>query len=80
KDMDTFDIHDKVNYSVEKADILVFKTQKGNVIRLVMEIDKTISPVFDYFEIFMERMMLCRKAAEFLNASFQFNINDAKLL
>ena len=80
KDEETFDIHDRVNYAVEKAELLIFKTQKENVIRLVMQIDKEISPVFDYFEIFMERMMLSRKAAEYLNASFQFNINDAKLL
>ncbi|MCL2564310.1 MAG: HD domain-containing protein [Defluviitaleaceae bacterium] len=80
KDINTFDIHDRVNYAVEEANLKIDTRKKKNIVRLILKIDKKICPVMDYFEIFLERMILCKNAAEFLNAEFQLNINDAKIL
>lgn len=73
---DTFDIHDRVNYAATKSVIAVV----GNKARLEIEIDTTICPVMDYFEIFLERMKLCRNAANYLNLTFELFINDTQLL
>ncbi len=67
------DIHDRVNYAVEKAD-LVLDEEKG-IMTLNLTIDENISSVMDYFEIFLQRMLLCRKAANFFGLSFKLNIN-----
>lgn len=77
-DATTFDIHDRVNYSVERSelDINAEKTQ----IRLSLQIDTGISSVMDYFEIFLGRMVMCRKAAEKLGLSFKLVINGQQLL
>ena len=77
---DTFDIHDRVNYAVEEANLKIDARKDRTIIRLILKIDKKICPVMDYFEIFLERMILCRNAAKFLNGEFQLNINEAKLL
>lgn len=77
-DLSSFDIHDRVNYSVKLSDLSVDKTE-GEV-RLTLKIDTAISSVLDYFEIFLGRMMLCRKAAERLGLSFRLVINDQQLL
>ena len=77
-DISTFDIHDRVNYSVEKSELVI--SEKGKEIKLLLKIDTSISSVMDYFEIFLQRMMLCRKAAERLGMSFSLVINDQKLL
>ena len=77
KDFATFDIHDRVNYSVKKSDLYV---EKDSHIELSLQIDTEICAVMDYFEIFMLRMLLCRKAAEKLNLQFRLTINSQRIL
>lgn len=72
------DIHDRVNYAVEKSS-LYFSEDKKEVI-LDLAIDQKISSIMEYFEIFLDRMKLCRRAAEFLGVQFRLKINDAILL
>lgn len=72
------DIHDRVNYAVEKANLKLDKEDK--TISLYLTIDTNICTVMDYFEIFLQRMLLCRKAAEFFGLSFRLNINNSTLL
>lgn len=74
----TFDIHDRVNYAVEIADLLINKEQQEFV--LSMTIDTKISSVLEYFEIFMERMLLCRRAAQFFHMQFKIYINRSLML
>lgn len=74
----TFDIHDRVNYAVEESKIYFNEDNSAIVLELI--IDTTISAVMDYFEIFLGRMMLSRKAAEFLNIRFELIINGQRLL
>ena len=74
----SFDIHDRVNYAVERADLKLNTKEKTLTLELV--IDTSISPVMDYFEIFMTRMILCRKAAEYFGLSFRMNINGSAVL
>ena len=78
KDHITFDIHDRVNYSVKKSELLVRPGEKE--IELCLSIDTSICAVMDYFEIFLTRMILCRKAAEKLNMKFVLTINGQKLM
>lgn len=78
RDFSTFDIHDRVNYSVEQSTLDI--TEDKSVIRLSLTVDKEISTVMDYFEIFLERMILCRKAAERLGLTFKLEINGQELL
>ena len=80
KDKNNFDIHDRVNYAVESATLKIDTRKDHNIIRLILKIDKNICPVMDYFEIFLDRMLLCKNAAKFLNGELQLNINEAKLL
>lgn len=77
-DFSTFDIHDRVNYAVEKSSTY-FSEDKKSII-LDITIDTEISSVMDYFEIFLGRMLLCRKAAEKLNIKFQLIINNQKVM
>lgn len=77
KDPAQFDIHDRVNYAVEKASTTL--TDDGAVL-LELTIDTAISPVIDYFEIFMDRMLLCRKAADKLGLSFRLVVNGQTIL
>ena len=72
------DIHDRVNYAVEKSS-LYFSDDKKDII-LDLTIDPKISSIMEYFEIFLDRMKLCRRAAEFLGIRFRLKINDAALL
>ncbi len=76
-DMSTFDIHDRVNYSVRKSELDINAPDK--LISLELDIDTGISPVMDYFEIFIRRMVLCRKAAERLGLAFRLVINNQRL-
>ena len=78
KDTIAFDIHDRVNYSVVKAENIL-ETEKKEW-ELHLTIDTEICSVMDYFEIFLERMMLCRKAAEALGLRFRLVVNGQKLL
>lgn len=72
------DIHDRVNYAVEKSS-LYFSEDKNDII-LELTIDQKISSIMEYFEIFLDRMKLCRRAAEFLGIRFRLKINEAVLL
>lgn len=74
----SFDIHDRVNYSVESSELIL--DTKAKTIILDLEIDTEISPVMEYFEIFLERMLLCRKASNTLGMKFSLVINGQKLL
>jgi metal-dependent HD superfamily phosphatase/phosphodiesterase len=76
-DPSLFDIHDRVNYSVTHSALSV---SDGKVIRLSMTVYTAISKVMDYFEIFLERMLLCKKAADKLESTFKLNINGQELL
>lgn len=78
RDTIKFDIHDRVNYAVEQADLALDKHEK--TITLSLTIDTEICAIMDYFEIFLDRMLLCRKAAEFFQLTFRLNINGQTLL
>jgi len=75
---DKFDIHDRVNYSVQKS-WLEINAERTNI-TLILTIDTHYGSVMDYFEIFMGRMLLCRKAAEKLGLQFKLTINGQTLL
>lgn len=77
-DKENFGIHDKVNFAVESSKIEVRQETKSAV--LVLGIDTEISPVMDYFEIFLGRMSMCRRAAEYLGLTFHLDINNNRLL
>lgn len=77
-DLLTFDIHDRVNYAVEKSE-LRFSDDSSSII-LELQIDTKISSVMEYFEIFMKRMLLCRRAAVFLGVQFEMLVNGSKIL
>ncbi len=74
----SFDIHDRVNYAVQKATTSLKPEEK--IMRLSLEVDAATCSVMDYFEIFMQRMMLCRRAAEFFGIHFQLVINGQPLM
>ena len=76
-DMIKFDVHDRVNYAVEKSFLNVDEARKE--ITLELTIDTKISQVMEYFEIFMTRMLACRKAAVFLGTSFGLAVNGNRL-
>lgn len=78
KDVATFDIHDRVNFAVKKSAVQI-STEKMEIC-LKLHIDTTICSVTDYFEIFLGRMILCRKAAEKLGLKFILRINGQKLM
>ena len=78
KDMSTFDIHDRVNYSVERSEVLL--DLPGRTVTLSLSINTEVCAVMDYFEIFMGRMLLCRKAAEKLGLQFKLMINEQQLI
>ncbi len=77
-DFATFDIHDRVNYAVESSVLKVDRHTKSATLSL--HIDTDICPVMDYFEIFLTRMTMCRRAAAFLKLDFQLVINENRLL
>ena len=78
KDSSKFDFHDRVNYSVQKGSLRI--NEAKTVVELELEIDTAYGSVMDYFETFMERMILCRKAAEKLGLHFRLTINGQQLL
>ena len=78
QDISTFDIHDRVNYSVTGANLEI--SDDKTKIELSLTIDTEYGSVMDYFEIFMQRMILCRKAAEKLGLKFRLVINNQQLL
>ncbi|MEG0765755.1 MAG: HD domain-containing protein [Pseudoflavonifractor sp.] len=78
KEHATFDIHDRVNYAAEQSDVTLDKAAK--TVTLALTINTEDCAVMDYFEIFLDRMLLCRKAAEFLGLKFKLVINGLALL
>ena len=76
-DMSTFDIHDRVNYSVENSELTI--NDENTEITLRLTINTSISSVMDYFEIFLGRMKMCRNAAKKLGLVFRLIINDQQL-
>ncbi len=77
-DPQKFDIHDRVNYSVTSSKLKI--NQDHTAIKLKLQIDTRYGEIGEYFEIFMERMLLCRKAAAFLNLAFHLIINEQTLM
>jgi metal-dependent HD superfamily phosphatase/phosphodiesterase len=77
-DPHTFDIHDRVNLASQKTAVVV--DAEARTIRLELTIDTAISQVMDYFEIFLTRMVMCRRAAAFLGCEFGLVINGTRLL
>ena len=73
-----FGIHHRVNYAVTNSEFIINKVERK--VTLDLTIDTKISPVLDYFEIFMERTMMSKHAAKFLNIWFELIINDTRLL
>ncbi len=78
KDERNYDIHDRVNYSVKSSVLKI--NQEHTAIKLKLEIDTRYGEIGEYFEIFMERMLLCRKAAGFLGLEFHLIINEQTLM
>ncbi len=77
-DIAASDIHDRVNFAAERSFLKVIKSKK--IISLQLTIDTQKSQVMEYFEIFMSRMLMCRRAANFLDCTFELIINERKLL
>ena len=78
EDLSTFDIHDRVNYSVRESRLKI--NGEHTLIKLKLSVDTKYGSVMDYFEIFMGRMLLCRKAAEKLGLQFKLMINEQQLI
>ncbi|MDD3852812.1 MAG: HD domain-containing protein [Syntrophomonadaceae bacterium] len=78
QDVATFDIHDRVNFAVQKSNLIVDGGKR--VITMDLTIDTNICPVMEYFEIFLSRMLMCQKAADYFDCEFGLIINGAKLL
>ncbi len=78
QDVSAFDIHDRVNYSVTKSELKI--NEIHTLIKLKLSVDTHYSSVMDYFEIFLKRMVLCRKAAEKLGLQFKLMINEQQLI
>lgn len=78
RDIPSFDIHDRVNYSVTQSELTI--NESKTMIILELHIDTKYSSVMDYFEIFLNRMTMCRRAAERLGLQFELIINEQQLL
>ena len=78
ENLSRFDIHDRVNYAVEESNVEVDAVNKK--IYLKLKIDTEICPVIKYFEIFLDRMLMCKKAASYLDVWFHLEINGTVLL
>lgn len=78
QDISRFDIHDRVNYSVTKSQLKI--NEERTLVKLKLSVDTHYSSVMDYFEIFLQRMILCRKAAEKLGLQFKLIINEQQLI
>jgi hypothetical protein len=77
-DEDSFDAHDKVNYSVTKAELKI--NENRTLIKLKLSVDTRYGSVMDYFRIFMDRMVLCKTAAAKLGLEFKLMINEQQLV
>jgi len=77
-EISSFDIHDRVNYSVRKSVLKI--NEERTLIKLKLTVDVKYGSVMDYFEIFLGRMIMCRKAAEKLGLEFKLIINEQQLI
>lgn len=77
-DFHNFDVHDRVNYAATRS-FLEVKVELKNI-SLKLTVDTEIAPVMEYFEIFLTRMLACKRAAEFLGCRFELDINNVRLL
>jgi len=77
-DISSFDIHDRVNYSVKKSVLKI--NEERTLIKLKLTVDTKYGSVMDYFEIFLGRMIMCRKAAEKLGLEFKLIVNEQQLI
>ena len=77
-DISTFDIHDRVNYSVKKTSLKI--NEEHTLVKLKLTVDTKYSSVMDYFEIFLGRMIMCRKAAGLLGMQFKLIINEQQVI
>ncbi len=73
-----FDIHDRVNYAAKKSEVKI--NQEKTLLKLKLTIDPHLCSVMDYFEIFLDRMLLCRRACEKLSLQFKLIINEQQLM
>ena len=78
RDISSFDIHDRVNYSVTSSELIIDK--ETSTVRLELSVETKYSSVMDYFEIFLNRMIMCRKAAERLGLVFRLVINSQQVM
>ncbi len=78
RDRTKFDIHDRVNYAAISS--VLHMDREKRQITLDIQLDDEICSVLDYFEIFLERMLMCRRAAEMLGCSFKLKANGSKVL
>lgn len=78
KDRESFDIHDRVNYAVTGSTLKV--SDEKDIISLNLQIDESICTMYEYFDIFLHRMMMCRAAAEMLGCKFRLTVNGGKVL
>lgn len=78
KDREHFDIHDRVNYAVTGSTLKV--SDERDTISLNLQIDESICTMYEYFDIFLHRMMMCRAAAEMLGCKFRLTVNGGKVL
>ena len=78
KDRESFDIHDRVNYAVTGSTLKV--DAEKNIIALNLQIDESICTMYEYFDIFLNRMLMCRGAAEMLGHKFRLTANGDKVL
>jgi metal-dependent HD superfamily phosphatase/phosphodiesterase len=73
----TFDIHDRVNYAAVTSELDI--NLENNTIHLGIELDDKMCSVMDYFEIFLQRMLMCKRAAEFFHMKFKLTANGSKV-
>lgn len=78
RDVATFDIHDRVNYAATHSDLTAHMEER--VVRLSLTVDTSIIAIMEYFEIFLVRMVMCRRAAAHLGCRFELIINETRLL
>ena len=78
KDQNSFDIHDRVNYAVTGSSLKV--NEETDVIALNLQVDESICTMYEYFDIFLNRMLMCRAAAEMLGCKFRLTVNGGKVL
>ena len=78
KEKEKFDIHDRVNYAVTGSTLKI--NEEKDTISLNLQVDEEICTMYEYFDIFLNRMLMCRAAAEMLGCTFRLTVNGGKVL